>query len=63
MYPLPPNVKGHKVKEVRILPKNRAEHFEIEFVYEVEQEHPKLEKSRVLSIDPGVSNFANGGKA
>jgi putative transposase len=56
--PLPPNVKGHKMKEVRILPKNRAEHFEIEFVYEVEQEHPKLEKSRVLSIDPGVNNFA-----
>lgn len=58
VYPLPPNVIGHKVKEVRILPKGRAEHFEIEFVYEVEQEHPKLDKKQTLSIDPGVSNFA-----
>jgi IS605 OrfB family transposase len=57
-YPIPPNVLGHKIKEVRILPKGRAEHFEIEFVYEVEQEHPVLDKTRTLSIDPGVSNFA-----
>ena len=56
--PLPPNVKGHKVKEVRILPRCRAEHFEIEFVYEVEQEQVKLDPKRVLSIDVGVSNFA-----
>jgi len=58
VYPLPPNVKGNRIKEVRILPKCRAEHFEIEFVYEVEQEHPQLDKKRVLSIDPGVGNFA-----
>ncbi len=56
-YPIPTNVIGHKVKEVRILPKHKAEYFEIEFVYEVEQEHPELDKNRVLSIDPGVSNF------
>jgi len=58
VYPLPPNVKGYKVKEVRIIPKCRAEYFEIEFVYEVEQEHPKLNDNQVLSIDTGVSNFA-----
>jgi len=58
VYPIPPNVKGHKVKEVRILPRGRAGHFEIEFVYEVEQQHPKLDRKRTLSIDIGVSNFA-----
>ena len=58
IYPIPPNVVGHKIKEVRIIPKNKGEHFEIEFVYEVEAQTPKLDKNRVLSIDPGVSNFA-----
>ena len=57
-YPIPPNVVGHKIKEIRILPKGKAEHFEIEFVYEVEEKHPKLDKNRTLSIDPGVNNFA-----
>jgi len=58
VYPLPPNVKGHKVKEIRIIPKSRAEYFEIEFVYEVEQECPDLDQNQVLSIDPGINNFA-----
>lgn len=57
-YPIPPNIIGHKIKEIRILPRGKAEHFEIEFVYEVEEKHPKLDKNRILSIDPGVNNFA-----
>lgn len=57
-YPIPPNVVGHKIKEIRILPKGKAEHFEIEFVYEVKEKHPKLDKTKTLSIDPGVNNFA-----
>ncbi len=56
VYPVPPNVKGHKIKEVRILPK--LDYFEIEFVYEVEEKRPKLHKRRVLAIDLGVDNFA-----
>jgi IS605 OrfB family transposase len=58
VYPLPPNVVGHQVKEVRILPRCRATYFEIEFVYEVEPQPQVLNKRRALSIDPGVSNFA-----
>jgi IS605 OrfB family transposase len=56
-YPVPPTVTG-KVKEVRILPKNNAKWFEIEFVYEAEEEKYDVKKSNVLSIDPGVDNFA-----
>ena len=56
VYPVPPNVKGHKIKEVRILPK--LDYFEIEFVYEVEEKKPKFNKRRVLSVDLGVDNFA-----
>lgn len=58
VYPIPPNVEGHQVKEVRILPRCRATYFEIEFVYEVKPQPQALNKRRVLSIDPGVSNFA-----
>jgi len=57
-YTVPPNVKGHKIKEVRILPKAGATYFEIEFVYEVEQEDKRLDKKHILSIDLGVDNFA-----
>ena len=58
VYPLPPNVRGHQVKEVRILPRCKATYFEIEFVYEVEPQPQVLNKRRALSIDPGVGNFA-----
>jgi len=56
-YPVPPTVTG-KVKEVRILPKNNAKWFEIEFVYEVKEKNHDLNKKNVLSIDIGVDNFA-----
>lgn len=56
-YPVPPTVAG-KVKEVRILPKNNGKQFEIEFVYEAEEEKHDVKKSNVLAIDSGVNNFA-----
>jgi len=56
--PLPENVKGHKIKEVRILPKYNALWFEVEYVYEVQPEKKDLDYSKYLSIDLGVDNFA-----
>jgi IS605 OrfB family transposase len=58
IYPIPSNILGYKIKEVRVLPKSKAEYFEIEFVYEIEQQHPELDPKHVLSIDIGVNNFA-----
>jgi IS605 OrfB family transposase len=56
--PVPPNVKGHKIKEVRILPRVKGTYFEIEFVYEVQEEKSNVDKKKVLAIDTGVNNFA-----
>ena len=56
--PLPKNVKGHGIKEVRILPKCNALWFEVEYVYEVQPEKKDLDYSKYLSIDLGVDNFA-----
>ncbi|WP_251950481.1 RNA-guided endonuclease InsQ/TnpB family protein [Thermococcus argininiproducens] len=56
--PLPKNVKGHRIKEIRILPKYNALWFEVEYVYEVEPEKKGLDYSKYLAIDLGVDNFA-----
>ncbi len=56
--PLPKNVKGHGIKEVRILPKCNALWFEVEYVYEVQPEKKDLDYSKYLAIDLGVDNFA-----
>ncbi len=56
--PLPKNIKGHRIKEVRILPKYNALWFEVEYVYEVQSEKKDLDHSKYLAIDLGVDNFA-----
>lgn len=56
--PIPPNVKGNKIKEVRIVPRVKATYFEIEFVYEVKEEKHDVNINNVLAIDTGVNNFA-----
>ena len=57
-YPISKNVIGKEIKEVRILPKNNAKFFEIEFVYQVEGEKHDLNQDHTLAIDVGVTNFA-----
>ncbi|WP_251950337.1 transposase [Thermococcus argininiproducens] len=56
--PLPKNVKGHRIKEIRILPKYNALWFEVEYVYEVQPEKRDLNCSKYLAIDLDVDNFA-----
>jgi IS605 OrfB family transposase len=56
IIPRPEQLLGKTLKEVRLIPK--LDYFEIEWVYEEEQEIKPLEKDRVLGIDVGVSNFA-----
>jgi len=56
--PRPKYTKGKKLKEVRILPKLKGGYFEIEWVYEEEQQIQSVNKKHVLSIDLGVNNFA-----
>jgi putative transposase len=52
---LPSNLSFARIKELRILPRNRC--FYLEFVYEKQVESPRLEKDNVLGIDPGLTNW------
>jgi len=57
-FTLPKNVRGHRIKEVRILPRYNALWFEVEYVYEVEPEERDLDRSKYLAVDLGLDNFA-----
>jgi len=57
-FKLPKTVIGKKIKEVRILPRCKGMWFEIEYVYEVEQEKADLDYNKYLGIDLGLDNFA-----
>ena len=63
---LPPVLKGKKIKEIRIIPKQHSRYFEIQYIYEVEEVQRKLNKNNVLGIDLGIDNLCtcvtnNGG--
>ncbi len=53
--PMPSNLSFSKLKELRILPKNKC--FYLEFVYKKEVEQVKLNPNNVLEIDPGLVNW------
>ncbi len=56
--PFPKNIIGHKVKEIRLIPKNNARYFEIEYIYIQEVIPTDLDKQKKLGIDLGLNNFA-----
>lgn len=65
---LPSNLKDKKIKEVRIIPKDKnARFFEIQYIYEIEKFKGNLDKNNTLAIDLGVNNLCtcttNNGKA
>lgn len=55
---VPPILEGKKVKEIRIIPKNNARFFEIQYIYESAVEYKELDTSKALAIDLGVNNLA-----
>lgn len=57
-FPIPKNIIGHNIKEVRLLPKYNGLFFEIEYVYEKEKIEMELDKDKYLGIDLGLDNFA-----
>ena len=57
-FELPQNITGKKLNGVRIIPKFHGRWFEIEYVYEEEEQMSILDPSRYLAIDLGVNNFA-----
>ena len=54
---LPPVLKGKKIKEIRIIPKQHSRYFEIQYTYEVEEVQRELNKENGLGIDLGVDNL------
>ncbi|WP_324278848.1 transposase [Fusobacterium polymorphum] len=54
---LPPVLKGKKIKEIRIIPKQYSRYFEIQYTYEVKEIQRKLNKENGLGIDLGIDNL------
>ena len=54
---LPPILKGKKIKEIRIMPKQHSRYFEIQYTYEVEEIQRELNKNNALGIDLGINNL------
>ena len=54
---LPPVLKGKKIKEIRIIPKQHSRYFEIQYTYEIEEVQRELNKENALGIDLGVDNL------
>ena len=54
---LPPVLKGKKIKEIRIIPKQHSRYFEIQYTYEVEEVQRELNKNNALGIDLGIDNL------
>ena len=55
---IPPILLDKNIKEIRINPKSNARFFEIQYIYEVEEEQSNFDKNNALAIDFGVNNLA-----
>ena len=54
---LPPVLKGKKIKEIRIIPKQHSRYFEIQYTYEIEEVQRELNENNALGIDLGINNL------
>ena len=55
---VPKNLLDKTIKEIKIIPKNDAKFFEIQYTYILEKQEYKLNDDEALSIDLGIDNFA-----
>ena len=54
---IPSVLEDKKIKEIRIIPKFNARFFEIQYIYEIQEENINLNTNNVLAIDLGVNNL------
>ena len=54
---IPPILVGKKIKEIRILPREDARFFEIQYVYEADCVQRNLNENNALALDLGVDNL------
>lgn len=55
---IPPKLINKRIKEIRIIPKNKARFFEIQYTYEEKIKNNNLDITKALAIDLGIDNFA-----
>lgn len=54
---IPQILENKKIKEIQIIPKFNARFFEIQYIYEVQEENINLNTNNALAIDLGVNNL------
>jgi putative transposase len=54
---VPSNLKGKKIKEIRVIPKHKARYFEIQYTYEIPESKLELNKQNALAVDLGLDNL------
>ena len=52
------NLPG-ELKMIRIIPRLDAEYFEVDYVYEFEEQTSINSRNSLLAIDPGLDNFGS----
>lgn len=57
-FTIPKHIIGHKIKEIRLLPRYNTRFFELEYVYAKEPIPTDLDITKYLGIDLGLNNFA-----
>ncbi len=55
---IPPNLRGYRIKEIRILPKQKGRFLDAAFVYESKDEQINVNTDKAISIDFGLNNLA-----
>ena len=55
---VPPNLRGKRIKEIRILPQQKGRFLDAAFVYESVKEKISASKEKAISIDLGLNNLA-----
>lgn len=54
---IPQILENKKIKQIQIIPKFNARFFEIQYIYEVQEENINLNTNNALAIDLGVNNL------
>lgn len=54
---IPKALEDKKIKQIQIIPKFNARFFEIQYIYEVQEENINLNTNNALAIDLGVNNL------
>ena len=55
---VPPNLRGKRIKEIRILPKQKGRFLDAAFVYESVEEQVNITFDKAIAIDLGLNNLA-----